>query len=203
MRASAFGARAHAGQVRKFTGEPYFNHCLDVACRVMAWGGSNDQVIAALLHDVVEDCRVYWDEIEREVGPEVAQIVYACTDTPALKGYDRRTQKLIFLESLPLDHPAILVMLGDTISNIADCVTTLENGGVTAFSEFSAGLGIIKYYDAKIAALSFSYFNAYQRQRDAYQVHRDRINELLTPEQSRQARHSTLWDDTQLRRFYY
>jgi (p)ppGpp synthase/HD superfamily hydrolase len=52
-----FASRAHNGQVRKGTNVPYVAHVLSVAALVLEHGGSEDQAIAALLHDTVEDCR--------------------------------------------------------------------------------------------------------------------------------------------------
>ena len=51
-----FATRKHAGQIRKGTGTPYISHLLSVAALVLEAGGNEDLAIAALLHDVVEDC---------------------------------------------------------------------------------------------------------------------------------------------------
>jgi (p)ppGpp synthase/HD superfamily hydrolase len=75
-----FAADAHAGQVRKFTGLPYITHPLAVAELVRTYGGSEAQVIAAILHDVVEDCDVGIDEIIDTFGLHVAVIVHDCTN---------------------------------------------------------------------------------------------------------------------------
>ena len=56
VQAVSFANKAHKGQVRKGTNIPYISHLLAVASLVMENEGSEDEIIAALLHDVVEDC---------------------------------------------------------------------------------------------------------------------------------------------------
>lgn len=81
MRAVAFAERAHRTQKRKYTGEAYIQHPLEVALTVAAIPDiSTDAVIAAILHDVVEDCGVTLDTIKRSFGRRVARYVKALTD---------------------------------------------------------------------------------------------------------------------------
>ena len=53
--AESFAMEAHITQVRKYTGQPYVNHALAVSAIVAAYGGNQSQIVAALLHDTVED----------------------------------------------------------------------------------------------------------------------------------------------------
>jgi (p)ppGpp synthase/HD superfamily hydrolase len=78
--ALAYATAAHAGQVRKGTAIPYITHPTAVASLVREFGGDQEQVIAALLHDVVEDCGILIDEIAARFGNRVADIVAGCTD---------------------------------------------------------------------------------------------------------------------------
>lgn len=80
FKALQFATAAHEGQTRKYTGDPYIVHPIAVAEMVRRKGGSDIQYIAALLHDTVEDCDVTIPDIEREFGPEVADLVYDLTD---------------------------------------------------------------------------------------------------------------------------
>ncbi len=73
-RAYLFGARAHAGQFRK-TGESYICHPLDVAHMLAEMRMDADSIVAALLHDVIEDTRVTKEEMAAEFGEEVAELV--------------------------------------------------------------------------------------------------------------------------------
>lgn len=71
--------RLHEGQSRKYTSEPYINHPIRVAKLVLKHGGSGHMVIAAFLHDVVEDCGVSHEYVSENYGPYVAQLVWFLT----------------------------------------------------------------------------------------------------------------------------
>ena len=82
---SAFrcAAEKHAGQTRKQTAVPYLSHLMAVASLVLEAGGDEDMAIAALLHDVVEDCGGLprLREVRKMFGARVAKIVEGCTDS--------------------------------------------------------------------------------------------------------------------------
>ena len=80
LMAAEFAARAHGDQKRKYTGDPYIVHPLAVARTVADTGGTDDMVIAAILHDVVEDTPVTLDEVGITFGIPVAQLVAECTE---------------------------------------------------------------------------------------------------------------------------
>jgi (p)ppGpp synthase/HD superfamily hydrolase len=81
--ALAYGARLHARQYRKGTTRPYIAHLLGVTSTVLTHGGDEDEAIAALLHDAVEDQggKPQLRKIRRKFGDRVARIVDGCTDT--------------------------------------------------------------------------------------------------------------------------
>jgi (p)ppGpp synthase/HD superfamily hydrolase len=80
LRAAAFAALAHAGQVRKYTGEPYVTHCLAVGALVADRTMDPHVIAAAVLHDVVEDTpTTIWD-VNTVFGGRVATLVGNCTD---------------------------------------------------------------------------------------------------------------------------
>jgi (p)ppGpp synthase/HD superfamily hydrolase len=74
--------RAYMTATRKGTTTPYFSHLPSVAALVFEHGGSEDQIIAALLHDAVEDRggRPTLEDIQRRFGDAVTRIVEGCTD---------------------------------------------------------------------------------------------------------------------------
>src|SRR5258708_34885511 len=82
LRALSFAAEKHAGQTRKASTIPYIAHLMGVASLVLEAGGDEDLAIAALLHDVVEDCggAPMLKEVRRRVGVRVAKVVGGCTD---------------------------------------------------------------------------------------------------------------------------
>ena len=82
--ALVYCAEIHAGQRRKGNSTPYLAHLLSVSALVLEDGGDETEAIAALLHDALEDQpgRTSPEEIRRRFGEGVAQLVFACTDTP-------------------------------------------------------------------------------------------------------------------------
>jgi GTP pyrophosphokinase len=81
--AMAYAVEIHAGQTRKGSSTPYVSHPMAVCSLVLEDGGSEDEAIAALLHDAVEDGGgpPVLDEIRRRFGEKVAGIVWDCSDT--------------------------------------------------------------------------------------------------------------------------
>lgn len=94
-RALAFATKAHEGQTRKYTGEPYINHPKAVSDMLRKHGLSKDVQAAAILHDVVEDCGVLLETIRAEFGPRVARLVEEVTDVSKPEDGPRETRKAI------------------------------------------------------------------------------------------------------------
>jgi (p)ppGpp synthase/HD superfamily hydrolase len=122
-RAFAIAAHSAAGQVRKYTGEPYHVHPAEVAQIVTARGGDQAQICAAWLHDVVEDTAVTIELIETEFGKDVAELVGWLTDVSKpedgnraeRKGIDRAHTGMATLD-------AKMIKLADLISNTSSIV---------------------------------------------------------------------------------
>jgi guanosine-3',5'-bis(diphosphate) 3'-pyrophosphohydrolase len=115
-------ARLHHGDQRRKTGVPYLEHLLE-ALEVLVEGAgiaSPDVLVAAVLHDVVEDTPVTLDEVSAEFGPRVAELVGWVT-IPALGPGETKSAYLRRLRDAPPD--AVLVKLADRASN----VQTLRN----------------------------------------------------------------------------
>ena len=94
-RVFATAAHASAAQLRKYTMEPYIVHPREVAGIVSQHGGSDAQVAAAWLHDVVEDTGVTIEIIKAEFGEEVADLVGWLTDVSRPEQGNRATRKAI------------------------------------------------------------------------------------------------------------
>ncbi len=117
-RAQAFATRAHEGQQRKYTGEPYINHPLEVSSIVREAGGTPDMLAAALLHDVVEDCGVQPAEVRRLFGAQVAELVGWLTDVSKPEDGNRAVRKALdraHIAQAPAE--AQTIKLADLISN--------------------------------------------------------------------------------------
>lgn len=121
VEAASFAAERHTGHHRKGDSkDPYINHPLEVANLLANVGGIDniDVLIAAVLHDTVEDVGVKKEEIADRFGDRVAGIVMEVTDDKSLPKEER---KRLQVEHAPhLSHEAKLVKLGDKISNITD-----------------------------------------------------------------------------------
>lgn len=79
-----FATRIHSNQERKIKGVPFVTHVLSVALIVAILGGSEDQIVAAVLHDTVEDCKPFGkvtvDKLNEQFGTEVSKIVQDLTE---------------------------------------------------------------------------------------------------------------------------
>lgn len=117
-RAIKFATIAHEGQVRKYTGEPYITHPIEVACTVATVQHTTAMLVAAVLHDTVEDTDVTLEDIEREFGAEVRELVYWLTDKSRPEDGNRATRKAIDRAHLAQAPPqAQTVKLCDLLSN--------------------------------------------------------------------------------------
>lgn len=118
-----FATKAHNGQARKYTGEPYIVHPIAVANLVKQHGGTEVQQAAALLHDVVEDTEVTLDEICIKFGTQVADLVFWLTDQSKMTDGNRAIRKAIDRKhtfSSPYD--AQFIKLADLINNTTSIV---------------------------------------------------------------------------------
>lgn len=123
FRAAAYATRKHEGQKRKYTGEPYILHCLEVSRLVAEAGGTAEMVAAAVLHDVVEDTTATFEEIEELFGPEVTGLVKGVTDISKPEDGNRAHRKAIDREHIAKGTPEIkTIKLADIISNTATVV---------------------------------------------------------------------------------
>ena len=120
LAAASFAAVRHRGQFRKGKSKnPYVNHPLEVASELAGAGvGDLDVLVAALLHDTVEDTGTRPEEIEGVFGAAVRLIVDEVTDDKSL---DKQVRKRLQIEHAPgLSRGAKLVKLGDKISNVRE-----------------------------------------------------------------------------------
>jgi (p)ppGpp synthase/HD superfamily hydrolase len=139
-RALVFAADRHAAQPRKGTNIPYVSHLMAVASLVLEHGGTEDEAIAALLHDVVEDQDVTLEEIRREFGPEVAKIVKQCTDAQEKPKPDWELRKKAYIAGIPEKTPeALRVSLADKVHNARSILADLRQHGDHIWSRFSRG----------------------------------------------------------------
>ncbi len=118
LNAVVFAERAHRKQVRKYTGEPYIVHPLEVAQIVSSVPHTDEMLAAALLHDTVEDCNVTLDQIEKAFNKTVRELVWWLTDVSDKSTGNRETRKARDREHIATaPAQAQTIKLADLISN--------------------------------------------------------------------------------------
>lgn len=121
MQALEFAAKAHEGQKRK-SGEPYIFHPIEVAKILVAYDCDTDSIIAALLHDTVEDTEVTLDQVKKLFGQEVASLVDGLTKLGKIYFSSQEEQQIENLRKMLLamakDIRVILIKLADRLHNM-------------------------------------------------------------------------------------
>jgi guanosine-3',5'-bis(diphosphate) 3'-pyrophosphohydrolase len=125
LRAIAFAADRHRKKPRKDRAKtPYINHPIDVASRLANTGGVQDidVLVAAVLHDTIEDTKTTADELDTEFGERVRSLVLEVTDDKNVEKEERKQRQA---EHAPhLSPSAKLIKLADQTSNITDIALT-------------------------------------------------------------------------------
>ena len=156
--ALAFAADGFRQITRKGgVGVPYLVHLLAVASLVGEHGGSEDQIIAALLHDTLEDLPgVTAQDLEVRFGPAVTAMVEALSDTTVKPKPEWRTRKEAYIARLAQEPPQVkLVSAADKIHNLQSLLRSLRQAGDGVWHEFHAGpQEQVWYYRAVLGALA-------------------------------------------------
>lgn len=156
--ALAFAAQLHASQLRKGTTIPYVAHLLSVSAYVWEAGGDEDQAIAGVLHDAVEDQGgpATLAAIRERFGERVAAIVEVCTDTDEVPKPPWRARKeahIAHMEDAPLD--ALLVVAADKLHNARSIVLDVSREGAATWDRFKgAHDGTVWYYRQMLDVLT-------------------------------------------------
>lgn len=156
--ALALAVEAHNGQLRKGTQIPYIAHPMGVASIALEHGADEEQAIAALLHDAVEDGGVeYAQRIREQFGQRVADIVQGCTDgVPDGSGtkeawQPRKERYLAHLKEATAD--ILLVSGSDKLHNARAIVEDLLRIGPAVFDRFSATKYQTVWYYESLASI--------------------------------------------------
>ncbi|MCX5770946.1 MAG: HD domain-containing protein [Candidatus Hydrogenedentes bacterium] len=132
----------HRTQLRKGSRTPYITHLLGVASLVGGHGGDEEQFIAALLHDAVEDQggRETLEKIRARFGDDVAGLVLACSDTDAEPKPPWQERKDQFIESVrKADGRVKLIVAADKLHNARELAEHLHERGPEVWKIFKAG----------------------------------------------------------------
>lgn len=143
----------HQDQVRKGTDIPYVTHLMSVSSLVFELGGTEDQAIAAVLHDAIEDCTRYATTdvrliIDANFGPDVLRMVEECSDTDQQPKPPWKERKEAYIQHLSqIGDDSLLVSLCDKLHNIRCTLLDYEQEGYAVFDKFKGGKeGTIWYY---------------------------------------------------------
>ncbi len=152
-----YAAAKHASQTRKRTGVPYISHLMAVAALVLEAGGDEDEAIAALLHDVVEDCGgvPVLEEVRQRFGGRVAAIVQGCTDAYTIPKPEWNSRKLDYLDTLRRAGDEVrLVSAADKLHNVRTILADYRREGDAVWDRFNGHRdGTLWYYRAVLQVL--------------------------------------------------
>ncbi|MBI3450579.1 MAG: HD domain-containing protein [Acidobacteria bacterium] len=140
--ALAFASELHETQLRKGTETPYLSHLLSVAALVLEDGGDEEEAIAALLHDAVEDQggMKTLEEIRARFGERVGAIVEGCSDSVSTPKPPWRERKAKYIEHLKTASPSVLrVSAADKLHNARSILMDYRRHGDGIWSRFKGG----------------------------------------------------------------
>jgi (p)ppGpp synthase/HD superfamily hydrolase len=150
--ALTYASRLHAGQLRKGTAIPYVSHLLAVTAIVLEHGGGENEAIAALLHDAVEDQGglATREAILERFGEGVAAIVDGCTDAEIIPKPPWRERKEAYVAHVSTASPSVrLVSAADKLHNARGILADYRQLGEGLWCRFRGGRdGTLWYYRA-------------------------------------------------------
>ncbi len=149
LRALEAAALMHAGQTKKGTSVPYLGHLLGTCAIALEHGADEDEAIAALLHDAIEDVEPAAEarEVVWSFGPRVGRIVEGCTDSDAHPKPPWRERKEGYLRHVAeADASTLLVSAADKLHNARRIVSDVRWEGSAAWSRFSAPPADLAWY---------------------------------------------------------
>ena len=156
--ALVYAAQLHGEQLRKESRVPYVAHLLGVASIALQHGASEDEAIAALLHDAVEDQggAVTREEIRKRFGEEVAFIVDGCTDTDVTPKPPWRPRKEAYIRHVRGASRSVrLISAADKVDNARSILFDYRQVGEEVWGRFKGGKeGTLWYYRSLVMAFN-------------------------------------------------
>lgn len=159
-------ARAHSEQKRKGTDVPYVTHPVAAAMILLKHGIEEELVIAALLHDTIEDTDLTLDDICKVFGERVAVVVKGCSEQDKSAPWEeRKSATLTYLQSAPRD--VAVVSCADKLHNIITISRDYELHGDQVWDRFKRGRDKVAwYYRGLVDALEHSLGGAMELYRE-------------------------------------
>ncbi|MEG4144546.1 MULTISPECIES: HD domain-containing protein [unclassified Microcoleus] len=154
--ALTYAAELHATQVRKGSGVPYIAHLLGTASIALEYGANEDEAIAALLHDAIEDQggATTREAIRRRFGDTVTAIVDGCTDSDETPKPPWRQRKQAYIDRISTASASVrLVSAADKLYNARSILKDSRQLGDTVWERFKGGKdGSLWYYRSLVEA---------------------------------------------------
>ena len=135
-----YATQLHANQTRKVDKIPYISHLMSVSALILEAGGSEDEAIAGLLHDAVEDQggKATREEIREKFGETVVEIVDGCTETDITPKPPWKQRKIDYIENIRNGSDSVkLVSLADKLHNARSLLIGYRNKGDKLWDYFS------------------------------------------------------------------
>lgn len=160
-----FATCAHRQQKRKYTGEPYVNHCASVARIVAEYTSDPEVIAAATLHDVLEDTDVTPAEMRDAIGERVTLLVIEVTDVSRLEDGNREVRKRLDREHLARSSPdGATIKLADLIDNTSSIVAHDKGFARSYLREKELLLEVLRHGNAHLWQRAFETLQAAQRE---------------------------------------
>ena len=145
-KAKKFAIKAHMGQVRKSEPDkPMIVHPISVGMLLEEYGYDDAIIAAGYLHDVIEDTKYTIDDIQREFGEEIADLVMSASEPDkSLSWEERKTHTIEETKNMPLRNK--VVICADKINNLEDIMIMSQKNGEKDFSSFKRGEDQQRWY---------------------------------------------------------
>ncbi|MUK89810.1 HD domain-containing protein [Ornithinibacillus sp. L9] len=148
-KAKDFAEKAHHGQKRKNSDVPYITHPIRVAKRLERAGFSEELICAGYLHDVVEDTIYEIEDIQKNFGSRVAELVAAHTEDKSKSWQERKLHTIDTIKHAEKEVKFLIV--ADKLDNLLGLEIDLKEQGDVVWEKFNAGIDKQKWYNQSIA----------------------------------------------------
>lgn len=146
--AKNFAEKAHEGQTRKSSDDPYITHPIRVAERLENSGFNDELVCSGYLHDVVEDTPYEIEDIEERFGIQVAKLVSAHTEDKSKTWRERKQHTIDTVKYASKEVKYLIV--ADKLDNLLSMEKEYELQGDALWENFNAGFEQQKWYNESI-----------------------------------------------------
>jgi guanosine-3',5'-bis(diphosphate) 3'-pyrophosphohydrolase len=153
QRAIEFATRAHQGQMRKVSGVAYVTHPIAVGNLLKMAGFNEDVVIAGYLHDTVEDTYVTFEDIQREFGSNVVELVRGNTENKSLSWIERKSHTIESIKNAQIEIKALIV--ADKLDNLQSLTNNYNELGDAIWEKFKGGPEKQKWYYQSVVEGAF------------------------------------------------